>query len=131
MAFKIIDATEAKPGINIVIDGAPCLVKSQDISKTGKHGHAKARIEAIGIFDDKKRVIVVPGHERFEVPLIEKLKAQVLSISGDGNNASVMDLESFETFDIMVNEDVKEKIKEGSQVEYWRVNEQKMIKRLS
>lgn len=131
MAFKIINAVEAKPGINIIIDGSPCLVKSQDISKTGKHGHAKARIEAIGIFDGKKKVLVTPGHERFEVPLIEKGKAQVLSISGDGNNASVMDLESFETFNIPIDEDIKDKVKEESQVEYWKVNEQKMIKRLT
>lgn len=125
MAFKIIDATEAKPGANIIIDGAPCIVKSQDISKTGKHGHAKCRIEAIGIIDGKKRVIVVPGHERFEVPLIEKRKAQVLSVSGD--KASVMDLESFETLDILIDSDVQ--IAEGDQVEYWNINEQKIIKR--
>lgn len=125
MAFKIIDATEAKPGANIIIDGAPCIVKSQDISKTGKHGHAKCRIEAIGIIDGKKRVIVVPGHERFEVPLIEKRKAQVLSVSGD--KASVMDLESFETLDILTDSDVQ--IVEGDQVEYWNINEQKIIKR--
>jgi translation elongation factor P/translation initiation factor 5A len=49
MAFKIINATEAKPGVTILVEGNPCTVKSQDISKTGKHGHAKARIEAVGI----------------------------------------------------------------------------------
>ncbi len=125
MAFKIIDATEAKPGVNIIIDGAPCNVKSQDISKTGKHGHAKCRIEAIGIIDRKKRVIVVPGHERFEVPLIEKKKAQVLSVSGD--KASVMDLENFETFDILKEADLE--VNEGDQVEYWSIDEQKIIKR--
>ena len=128
MAFKIINAVEAKPGINIIIEGAPCLVKSQDISKTGKHGHAKARIEAIGIFDGKKRVIVVPGHERFEVPLIEKGKAQVMGVSGD--TANVMDLESFETYDIVIDEEIKDKVKEESRVEYWKINEQKIIKRL-
>ncbi len=125
MAFKIIDATEAKPGANIIFEGAPCNVKSQDISKTGKHGHAKCRIEAIGIIDGKKRVIVVPGHERFEVPLIEKRKAQVLSVSGD--KASVMDLESFETLDIVKEEGLE--INDGDQVEYWHVNEQNIIKR--
>ena len=125
MAFKIINATEAKPGINIIIEGMPCNIKSQDISKTGKHGHAKCRIEAIGIIDGKKRVIVVPGHERFEVPLIEKKKAQVLSVSGD--KASVMDLESFETLDVLIDSDVQ--VAEGSQVEYWNINEQKIIKR--
>lgn len=125
MAFKIINSTEAKPGINIVIDGAPCTVKSQDISKTGKHGHAKCRIEAVGILDGKKRVIVVPGHERMEVPLIEKRKAQVLNINGD--RASIMDLESFETLDIAIDPDIE--VEEEDQVEYWKIGEDKIIKR--
>jgi len=125
MTYKIIDAVEAKPGVNIIIEGAPCTVKSQDISKTGKHGHAKARMEAIGVIDGKKRVIVVPGHERFEVPLIEKKKAQVLSVNQ--GRASVMDLESFETLDMPIDPDVQ--VNEGDQVEYWKINEQMIIKR--
>tara|TARA_Y100000310_G_scaffold338521_1_gene428364 strand:- start:235 stop:624 length:390 start_codon:yes stop_codon:yes gene_type:complete len=128
MAFKMIHAVEAKPGINIVIDGAPCLVKSQDISRPGKHGHAKVRLEAISIFDGKKKVVVLPGHERLDVPLIEKKKAQVLHITGD--TANIMDLESFETFDIAIDSSVKDKIKEEGQVEYWKIGEQKIIKRL-
>ncbi len=125
MVFKIINATEAKPGINILIDGSPCTVKSQDISKTGKHGHAKCRIEAVGIIDGKKRVIVVPGHERIEVPHIEKRKGQILSISGD--KVSVMDLENYETIDVNRNEDVE--VNEGDQIEYWKIGEEKIIKR--
>ncbi|MBS3072944.1 translation initiation factor IF-5A [Candidatus Pacearchaeota archaeon] len=130
MAFKIIDATMAKLGTTIMIENEPCTVKSFDVSKTGKHGHAKVRIEAIGIFDGKKRVIVRPGHERFEVPMINKRKAQVLSVNGD--QASVMDLESFETMDLIIPEDddLKSGIKEESQVEYWEVEGKKAIKRL-
>ena len=126
MVLKIINATEAKAGTNIIVDGIPCTVKSMDVSKTGKHGHAKCRMEAIGVIDGKKRVIVVPGHERFEVPLIEKKKAQILSV---GEKASVMDLESFETLDIAIDPDIKEQVKEGEQFEYWKIGEEKIIKR--
>jgi len=124
MAFKIIGATETKVGTNILIEGATCTVKSIDISKTGKHGHAKCRIEAVGVMDGKKRVIVVPGHERFEVPLIEKRKAQVLSV---GDKVSVMDLESFETLEMVKGPGVE--VEEGGQVEYWKIGEDKIIKR--
>ncbi|MFA5019502.1 MAG: translation initiation factor IF-5A [Candidatus Pacearchaeota archaeon] len=124
MAYKLINATEAKVGTTIIIDGEPCTVRSIDISKTGKHGHAKARIEASGIFDGKKRVIVRPGHERFEVPMIDKKKAQVLSIS---ETANVMDLETFENFDIPLDEGIE--VKEGDQVEYWDIDGRKIIKR--
>ena len=125
MVFKIINATEAKVGTNIIIDGAPCTVKSQDISKTGKHGHAKCRIEAVGIIDGKKKVIVVPGHERIEVPLIEKRKSQVLSTGGE--KVSVMDLESFETIEVMKDPNLE--INEGDQAEYWKIREEKILKR--
>ncbi len=127
MAFKLINATEAKTGTNIVLNGAPCIVKKMDISKTGKHGHAKCRIEAVGLIDGKKRVIVVPGHERFEVPRVEKKKGQILSISD--NKANIMDIDSYETFDILISDEIKEQIKEGDQVEYWNIEGEKIVKR--
>ena len=64
MVLKIINATEVKVGTNIIVDSMPCTVKSIDISKTGKHGHAKCRIEAINIMTGQKKVFVVPGHDK-------------------------------------------------------------------
>ena len=127
MSYKLINATEARTGTAILIEGEPCIVKSIDVSKTGKHGSSKVRIEAIGVFDDKKRVIARPGHERFEVPLIDKRKAQILSI-GD-NSVNVMDIESFETMDLPISEQLKSEVKEGAQVEYWDIDGRKIIKR--
>ncbi len=127
MAFKLIYATEARPGAAIIVDGVPCIVKSNDISKTGKHGHAKCRIEAIGIIDDKKKVLSISGHDRFDVPMINKNRAQVLSVMED--KASVMDLETFETLDLKVPEELKGQLKEEDQVEYWEVEGVKFIKK--
>lgn len=127
MAFRLINATEAKIGNTIIIEGEPCTIKSLDTSKTGKHGHAKVRMEAIGIFDNKKRVIVVPGHERFEIPEINKLKGQILNVQD--NKASIMDLESFETIDVFIPSELKDEIKESDSVEYWNVEGKKIIKR--
>jgi len=127
MSYKLINATEARTGTAILIEGEPCIVKSIDVSKTGKHGSSKVRIEAIGVFDDKKRVIARPGHERFEVPLIDKRKAQILSI-GD-NSVNVMDIESFETMDLPISEQLKSEVQEGAQVEYWNIDDRKIIKR--
>ena len=126
MVFKFINATEAKVGTNIIIEGAACTVKSIDISKSGKHGASKCRIEAVGIIDGKKRVIVAPGHERFDVPLVEKRKSQVLAV---GDKVSVMDLESFETIELPCEEEIKNELHEGDNVEYWNVEGKKIIKR--
>lgn len=123
-------ATELRAGSLATIDGKPCIVKSIDISKTGKHGHAKARIEAVGIFDSKKKIIVIPGSERVEVPIVEKRKGQILSVDQEKNQANIMDLENFETFDVGIDPNL-ENLEEGSQVEYWMIEGQKIIKRLA
>lgn len=128
MGFKLINAHDVKEGTSIIVDGAPCTARGNDISKTGKHGASKCRIECIGILDDKKRIVAVPGHERFEVPLIEKKRGQILSLSG--NTASLMDSESFETLDIPFSEEIKEEIGDGKNAEYWIVDGVKIIKRI-
>jgi len=128
MAFKLMDAAQLKEGNTVMIDKEAYVIRSLDISKTGKHGHAKCRFEAIGIIDGKKKVMVVPGHERFEVPMIGKLKAQVLSIVGD--MASIMDLESFENLDLQIPEELKAQVKAGSTIEYWDIEGKKMMKRV-
>jgi len=126
MVLKSIMATEAKSGVNILVDGKACTVRSNDVSKTGKHGHAKCRIEAVGIIDNNKRVIVIPGHDKFDVPLVEKRKGQVLSI---GDKISIMDLENFETLEIPCSEDIKQELEINSNVEYWDVEGEKIVKR--
>ena len=126
MVLKIIGATEARVGTNILIDGKPFTVKKIDISKTGKHGHSKARIEAASILASGKKVFVIPGHDKLEVPLVEKRKGQVLSIS---DTVSVMDLENFETIEVPCPEDIKSQLEDNCNVEYWDIEGDKIIKR--
>jgi translation initiation factor 5A len=126
MVAKIISATEIRVGTHILIDGEAFTVKKIDISKTGKHGHSKARIEATGIFTGQKKVFVVPGHDKFEVPMILKKKGQVLSI---GDKVSIMDLESFETIEIGCNNELKSTLAENDNVEYWDIEGRLIIKR--
>lgn len=126
MVAKVIDATEMRVGTFLLIDGVAHQVKKMDISKTGKHGHAKVRFEAVNIFTGKKKVSVIPGHDKFEVPMIDKRNAQVLSVSG--NVASVMDSESFENMDLEIGEDV-DGVGEGVEVEYWDIEGDKLLKR--
>ncbi|GAI20674.1 unnamed protein product [marine sediment metagenome] len=134
MVLKIINATEARVGTNILLEGEPYTIKKIDISKTGKHGHAKARIEAVGIINGQKKVFVIPGHDRLEVPLVNKKKGQVLSkndtLKGTSEKASVMDLESFETIEVPCpDKEVFKEIKANSNVEYWDIEGKKIIKR--
>ena len=128
MVLKIINATEARIGTNILLDGQSFTIRKIDISKTGKHGHSKCRIEAVGIISKQKKVFVVPGHERFDVPEVDKRKAQVLSKAD--KKASIMDLETFETLEVeCLDDDVFNSLEENGNCEYWDVEGEKIIKR--
>jgi translation initiation factor 5A len=126
MVAKVIDATEMRINTFLLIDGSAFQVKKMDISKTGKHGHSKVRYEAVNLFTGKKKVAVVPGHDKFEVPMIDKRNGQVLSVHG--KVASIMDSESFENLDLEIGEGV-DGIVEGGNVEYWDVEGEKLLKR--
>ena len=115
-------------GNYVVIDGVASIVSDTSTSRPGKHGHAKVRLVAVGMIDGKKREIVMPGHDNIDVPIIEKKTAQVLSIVGD--NANVMDSESFETFDLKVPEELKDTCKEGSNILYWVILNDKVMKQV-
>ena len=126
MVLKIINATDAKVGTNIIFDGAPCTIKKMDVSKTGKHGHAKVRIEAVGVITGQKKVFVVPGHERLEVPMVDKRKGQVLSIA---DKVNLMDLKNFETLEVICPKEIKNELEVNSNVEYWDIEGEKIIRR--
>lgn len=126
MVARVIDATEMRVNTFLLIDGVAHQVKKMDVSKTGKHGHAKVRFEATNVFTGKKKVMVIPGHDKFEVPMIDKRQAQVLSLHG--NTASVMDSETFENLELEIAEDV-EGVVEGGNVEYWDIEGEKLLKR--
>jgi len=107
---------ELKVNRYVVIDDEPCKIISIQMSKPGKHGEAKARLEAVGIFDGQKRSVVHPVTHKVRVPMIDKRKAQVLSIHD--NKAQLMDLENYETFEIEVPEDLRASLQAGQEQMY-------------
>ncbi len=86
------------------------------VSKPGKHGAAKARIDAIGIFDRQKRSIVQPVTAKIYIPIVERKRAQVISVSG--NVAQLMDLETYETFELEFGDEVADRVQPGSEIVY-------------
>ncbi len=124
---KVVDVSLIKPGSLMIIDESACKVVSVDVSRPGKHGHAKFRIVAVGIIDEKKRDIVMP-HGSVEVPVIGKKEAQVLSING--NKANIMDASTFETLDMTIPDELKDKVKEGVTIIYWEILDDKVMKQI-
>ena len=101
-----------------------------DHSKPGKHGAAKARIEVIGVFTRKRSSYVGTVTERVQVPIIEKRTAQVVSITGE--NAQLMDMETYETFELPIPtpELANQNIEQGKEVQYIETMGRKAVMRL-
>jgi translation initiation factor 5A len=118
---KPADVGSLRVGGYVIVDGEPCRVSSLTKSKPGKHGAAKARVVAISVFDDSKKTFVKPVDAQIEVPLIEKKTGQVLALLP--NAVQIMDLENYEVFEAAYpdDEELKEKLASGVEVEYWRI----------
>ncbi len=128
MVTRSVGGNELKVGSYVIVEGAACKIVNIDISRPGKHGHAKMRIEAMGVIDNKRRILVMPAHDNVEVPVIEKRTAQVLSVHG--SSANVMDAETYETFDLAIPEDIQSACVSGVSVLYWKVMEDKIMKQI-
>ncbi|MHC1626356.1 MAG: translation initiation factor IF-5A [Methanoculleaceae archaeon] len=105
-----------KEGRYVVIDDEPCRILSISTSKPGKHGAAKSRIDAMGIFDGMKRSIVQPVSAKIYVPIVERKTAQVISIGG--SVVQLMDVKDFEMFELTATDDQLAKMEPGKEVPY-------------
>ena len=112
----------------MIIDEEPCKIMSISTSKPGKHGEAKARIEAIGIFDGQKRSVVHPVKHKIHVPLIDKRTAQILALMGD--HVQLMDLETYETFEMPIPDEYKGQLEPGKEILYLEALGRKKITRV-
>ena len=118
---KPMDVGELRVGSYVIIDGEPCKIVSFSKSKPGKHGAAKARVVAIGVFNDAKKTIVKPVSAQVDVPLIEKKTGQVIALLPAA--VQLMDLETYEMSEAPYpdEQELKDKLTSGVEVEYWQI----------
>jgi translation initiation factor 5A len=128
LSKKPVDAGSLKEGNYIIIDEEPSKIVSIEKGKTGKHGHAKAHIVAVGIFNNQKKSLVLPVDSKVDVPIIDKRVAQVISISKDA--LMLMDMESYQNFEVDKSDvEISDNLEVGNQVEYWDVLGKKKVMR--
>ena len=118
---KPMDVGGLKVGSYVIVDSEPCRVVDYTKSKPGKHGSAKARVVAIGVFDNVKRSFVKPVDSQVEVPVIDKRSGQVIALLP--RTVQVMDLETYEVFEnpLPEEEETRSRLASGVEVEYWRI----------
>lgn len=119
-------ASGLSKGNYVMIEGEPCEVRSVSMSSPGKHGSAKAKIKARGVFDDKDRHITKPGDSMMMQPDVSKKYGQI--VSRDGTIAQVMDMDTYETEEMELPEDLE--ASEGEQIEFWEIEDRVLVKGL-
>ncbi len=127
---KPVELGDLRVGSYVLVDGEPCRITDYTKSKPGKHGSAKARVVAIGVFDGAKRTFVKPVSAQVEVPIIGKRGAQVIALLS--NSVQLMDLETYDVFEAPMPEDkeLRSKLTSGIEVEYWRILDRTKIMRV-
>jgi len=119
---------DLKVGKYVLVDEHPCRVVSMDKSKPGKHGSAKINIVAISLFDNSKHSLMKSSDADCEVPIIERKRGQVVGVSG--NTATLMDVESYETFDVQIAEDMMKDLEVGKEIQYMQTMGVKLLLRI-
>ena len=117
------EVRDLQEGNYVMIDDVPSEISSYSTSKPGKHGSAKARVEGTGVFDGQKRNFTQPVDAKVWVPIINRKQGQVVSVTGD--DAQVMDLESYETFTIRPPEEYD--LDPDDDIEYLEMEDQRKI----
>ncbi len=114
--------SQLKPGNYILIEGNACRIKNIEKSKPGRHGAAKARISATGVFDNQKRNLLRPTSADAEIPVMKKAAAQVVAVMGD--TVQIMDKENYQTFDVKKPDF---NVESGKEIEYMQYGQNVLI----
>jgi translation initiation factor 5A len=124
MAREQTEVRELQEGRYVLIDDVPSEITSYSTAKPGKHGSAKASIDAKGVFDAKKRSLSQPVDAKVWVPIIQRKQGQVVSVSGP-DEAQVMDLETYETITMSVPEETN--LEADDEIEYLEYEGQRKL----
>ncbi|CQR54091.1 MULTISPECIES: translation initiation factor IF-5A [Haloferax] len=123
MAKEQKQVRELQEGSYVMMEEKPCKIYAYSTAKPGKHGSAKARVEARGVFDSKKRSLSQPVDAKVWVPIIERKQGQVVSVTGE--DAQIMDLETYQTFTMRIPDE--EDLNPEDEIEYLEYEGQRKI----
>jgi len=116
-------------------------VKKIGVSAPGKHGHSKVNLDYTNIFTGSGGNIILSGHTEVEKPVIEKERAQVLSIvpgkpkthTDPGKPAVIqlMNLATYEIYELPLPAEITDSdVQNGMEIEVRFFGTKKWIERV-
>lgn len=127
MAKEQTEVRDLREGSYVMIDDEPCKINAYSTAAPGKHGSAKASIEAKGVFDGRKRQLSQPVDQKIWVPIIERKQGQVVSVEDGNGIAQVMDLDTYQTVSMSVPDDMS--LSPDDEIEYLELEDRRKILR--
>jgi len=124
--IKFAQVGQLKEKQYIIIEDTICRIDTMDKSKPGKHGAAKIRMTATGVFNGKKMNLLKPSDTDVEIPVMDKGNAQVIADLGD--KYQIMDKENYETLEVAKDDEFNNLVV-GTEVEYMKAGTQIKIVR--
>lgn len=116
MGREMVELGDLETGSYIVINEEPCMITKKSVASPGNEEPPEEKVYAEGLFDGQKRNFVMSSDTKMEVPIIERSSAQILAIIG--NSAQLIDLSSYETFELNIPLELRGELEEGDEVEY-------------
>lgn len=116
MGREMAEIGKLDTGSYVIVNEEPCRVTKKSISSSRNDEEVKEKVYVEGIFDGQKRTFVETPESRVEIPVIERNSAQILAIIG--NSAQLMDLSSYETFELTIPLELRGEVEEGDEVRY-------------
>jgi len=127
MGREMVKVKNLDVGDYVLVNEEPCQVtKKSASSASGDESNVKVYVE--GLFDSQKRTFTSDVENSREVPIIERGSAEIVAIIG--NSAQLMDLESYETFEVSIPLEFRGEVEEGDEIEYIQALGRKKMERM-
>mmetsp|Transcript_3925 Transcript_3925/g.5097 ORF Transcript_3925/g.5097 Transcript_3925/m.5097 type:complete len:158 (+) Transcript_3925:41-514(+) len=108
-----VQAGNVKKGDVVLLDGFPCKVVDMSTSKTGKHGHAKAHVIGLDIFEGKKHEEVCPSSHNMQGVVMKRTEYKIMDIQADQLTLMLDDGSMKEDLDLPKDADLADKIRKA------------------
>jgi len=117
-----IRAGEVKKGTHVMLKGKPCKCIMVTVSKTGKHGHAKANITGLDVFTGKKYVEICPTSHNMTSPVMHRSEWQLVDLVMPAGGMVLMDQGGSQREDLDLPRDTSNNLTELSNTVVERFN---------
>eukprot|EP01027_Heterolobosea_sp_BB2_P006876 GEZU01010307.1.p2 GENE.GEZU01010307.1~~GEZU01010307.1.p2 ORF type:complete len:142 (-),score=53.44 GEZU01010307.1:522-947(-) len=82
--FEFIDCNELKKGSIVLLkDSKVCKILEKNVSKTGKHGGAKAHLVTTDMFTGKKVEEIYSTQDKVKVPSVTRIEYKVTRVDSE------------------------------------------------